>query len=1088
MPVGTKRTTNLKNNLKICCYNVNGLYNKINFPYFFDFLGEQDVFCCLETHIFDTNKQTQISKYFPNFNLHWTLAGRITNRGRGIAGKLLGWRKDLPKLTGLDCKVDQNEDQNIEELLIKKGAQVVLRILPIYLRHNDWDNEFLNFKNYVISKGTTNLIVLGDCNVRIGELKQEYVDEVHSETKALGTRNSKDKTTNAKGKNFIEFCNDYNLWILNGAFEGDEEGSLTYCSTVGESVNDIAAVSNSSLGRIQCFNVEDANWSDHFPINLVVKIEPKQANSTEMKLLPKLVWKSNWSRKYCTALENQAEMNAEDLDMKQVSQIIKNVYPAPFQVRKQRPKQKWFDKDCENARKDSFKKLQEWRNENRPLEKQEKRNAYVRSNRCYANLLEEKRENYFYTLQLKLDHVRDAKEWWALAKEFMNHAFTIGSAVSVEAFMQYFQKLLNPEGTFLVYHFAEPLIEDPLLDRDFDLTEVVEASKTLKDGKAPGEDRVPYEFYKYAPASFHQVLANIFTRFLNSGEVDESFFKSIIFPIHKKGDFNDPSKYRGITFMNCGPKLLMSALNKRLTTWVEVNNKLNEFQAGFRPKYSTIDNIYNLSSIIQLKFHQGKKVYAFFVDFKAAFDCVPRQALFYKLSKIGVSTKFLRLLSEIYKGTFSAVWYGEDLSAYFETYSGVKQGCLISPLLFALFLDDLHDELEGGLIIDGVKIRILLYADDIVILADNPTVLQRMITNLERYCKEWNMTVNMDKSEIVVFRQGGKLASNEAWKFNNLPVKISNSYTYLGVKFTSKMSFTSHIEERTNKAKTSIYGAWEKLLKDDNASVQVKIAMFKSAIRSIQCYAGQVFGYGYEENINSLQLFFLKNVLRLPSFTPTYAIFLETKEQPTNVYMLQLHMNYIFKTLFTYDQERLPHVLSHKIIEKKIFWFKEWENMAEATMVRWTNVPLNNIRWKNCIKSSIENYKVHHLNQCLEKQAQSTSRFYKHLSYQVDYLHARLNARERMYIIKSRCDILGLNGNLFGNVNKQCSLCNRNLTENVHHLVGECSQYEELRMAMLGKRTLDIRESINLLNGRICEWKVLAEFVKKALEIRGAMI
>lgn len=111
----------------------------------------------------------------------------------------------------------------------------------------------MNFKNYVISKGTTNLIVLGDCNVRIGELGQEYVDEVHSETKALDTRNSKDEATNAKGKNFIELCNDYNLWILNGAFEGDEEGSLTYCSTVGESVNNIAAVRQTHL--LEEFNV-----------------------------------------------------------------------------------------------------------------------------------------------------------------------------------------------------------------------------------------------------------------------------------------------------------------------------------------------------------------------------------------------------------------------------------------------------------------------------------------------------------------------------------------------------------------------------------------------------------------------------------------------------------------------------------------------------------------------------------------------------------------------------------------------------------------------------------------------------------------
>lgn len=82
---------------------------------------------------------------------------------------------------------------------------------------------------------------------------------------------------------------------------------------------------------------------------------------------------------------------------------------------------------------------------------------------------------------------------------------------------------------------------------------------------------------------------------------------------------NDPSKYRGMTFKNSGARMFVSIRNKRLTLWADEHNKLKEFQAGFRLEYSTLDNIYNLSCIIYLKFHQNKKVYAFFVDFKAAY-------------------------------------------------------------------------------------------------------------------------------------------------------------------------------------------------------------------------------------------------------------------------------------------------------------------------------------------------------------------------------------------------------------------------------------------------------------------------------------
>ena len=212
--------------------------------------------------------------------------------------------------------------------------------------------------------------------------------------------------------------------------------------------------------------------------------------------------------------------------------------------------------------------------------------------------------------------------------------------------------------------------------------------------------------------------------------------------------------------MNSAPKILMAVLNNRLTKWVKEKDKLLEYQAGFRQKYSTVDNIYNLCCIVHLKFHEKRKVYAFFVNFKAAFDCVPRKALLYKMSCMGISLKFLRLLSALYSDTQSAVWNGSRLSDYFETKSGVKQGCLLSPLLFALYLNDLHDALGGGICVDGINVRLLLYADDIVILADKPAVLQQMITKLEGYCQDWNMTVNLTKSKIMVFRKGVKWRSS----------------------------------------------------------------------------------------------------------------------------------------------------------------------------------------------------------------------------------------------------------------------------------------------------------------------------------------
>lgn len=140
----------------------------------------------------------------------------------------------------------------------------------------------------------------------------------------------------------------------------------------------------------------------------------------------------------------------------------------------------------------------------------------------------------------------------------------------------------------------------------------------------------------------------------------------------------------------------MGVLYNRLYDWVNRNNILNEYQAGFRKQYSTTDNFYNLYSILHLKKLAEKYVYGFFVDFKAAFDTIHRKALFYKLSNMGVSTKFVTVLKHLYTNTSAKVYFNGMVSEEFGMEMGVKQGCLLSPLLSSLMLNDMHDVLGGG--------------------------------------------------------------------------------------------------------------------------------------------------------------------------------------------------------------------------------------------------------------------------------------------------------------------------------------------------------------------------------------------------------
>lgn len=242
---------------------------------------------------------------------------------------------------------------------------------------------------------------------------------------------------------------------------------------------------------------------------------------------------------------------------------------------------------------------------------------------------------------------------------------------------------------------------------------------------------------------------------MEQGTIPQQFKEALIYPLHKKGCTSDPANYRGISFLNGSYKVFTAILQGRLTAWIDSNNLLKEYQAGFRSGYSTIDHIFVLRSIAESYILRGKKIYSMFVDFKAAFDTVDRNALFYKLYRMGMSRKFGRVLQKLYADTQAAVWDGEAKSEWFETRSGVRQGCALSPGLFALFIEDLTECLPGGIDFSGSCVKALMFADDIVLLANSPESLQLMINRLYEYCSMWSLIVNLEKSKIMIFKNGG---------------------------------------------------------------------------------------------------------------------------------------------------------------------------------------------------------------------------------------------------------------------------------------------------------------------------------------------
>lgn len=170
-------------------------------------------------------------------------------------------------------------------------------------------------------------------------------------------------------------------------------------------------------------------------------------------------------------------------------------------------------------------------------------------------------------------------------------------------------------------------------------------------------------------------------------------------------------------------------LCNRLTKEIEERNLLPETQAGFRIGRCTIDNIYILNALAQKSINKRGKLYTLFIDLKAAFDTINREQLWKIMERLKISRYLINCIKEIYRVTPLTVG-----TTTFFTSKGLKQGCPLSPILFALYIYDLDDVLRsaqsGGSVIGRRKVFSLVYADDVAVLAEDERDMKEMLNTL----------------------------------------------------------------------------------------------------------------------------------------------------------------------------------------------------------------------------------------------------------------------------------------------------------------------------------------------------------------------
>ena len=320
--------------------------------------------------------------------------------------------------------------------------------------------------------------------------------------------------------------------------------------------------------------------------------------------------------------------------------------------------------------------------------------------------------------------------------------------------------------------------------------------------------------------------------------------------------------------------------------WDKENSVITDAQFGFRPGHSTVDAIFVLQSLINRTLKRKDRLYCCFIDYKKAFDLIDRSSLWSKLIKQGVTGKMLKIIKSLYENVKSCVKYNCHLSNYFNNQIGLFQGEVLSRILYSLYVNDcvMHflrancPTVEIGLI----NLFLLMYADDMVLIAQSPESLQCMLNALVTYNENWKLTLNVQKTNIVIFRNGGKLRSDEKWFYNGSELKVVDEFNYLGILMNYNGRFNKTQIKIAEQGRKALF-ALNRKLKDHYFNTETKCSVFDTYVNSILCYGSEVWGFHKALNVEKVHVQFCKSTLGVKRSTCNDLVYFELGRLPLHV-------------------------------------------------------------------------------------------------------------------------------------------------------------------------------------------------------------
>jgi hypothetical protein len=461
--------------------------------------------------------------------------------------------------------------------------------------------------------------------------------------------------------------------------------------------------------------------------------------------------------------------------------------------------------------------------------------------------------------------------------------------------------------------------------------EIRDAIKTLKNRKAAGPDSIQGEMLKADTSTSVWALHDLFKSIWDKEEIPTDWTRGLIVKLPKKGDLSVCDNWRGITLLSIPSKVFCRVIFNRI--YNAVDQRLRKEQAGFRRGRGCIDQIFALRNILEQCIEWNAPLLVNFIDFKKAFDSIHRDTLWAVLRSYGIPEKIVKLIKLFYEHFECGVILLEGVSEYFEVKTGVRQGCILSPLLFLTLIDlvmrrttnGMRRGIHWGSPLGTECLEDLDFADDIAVLSCTEQHMREKTAALRQHAGHVGLEISTEKTKMLCINKELEAPINVGDK----SLECIDSFTYLGSVISKNGGAREDIRSRLAKAR-GVFSKLKTVWKSSSYSLRTKLHLYSSLVKTVLLYGSECWRVT-EADFHKLEVFHngcLRRIMRIfwPNVVSNEDLHAKARTEPISITIKRRRLKWLGHVL------RMP---ANQIPRVALFWTPQGKRNAGRPKMTW---------------------------------------------------------------------------------------------------------------------------------------------------------